>query len=148
MDFLTGIPTEVLTGLGSSVIGGALKIMAQKQALEEMRTQALMHAADKADALATSASTRGGSWARRTMALLAAFFVFGVPSIHGIAQIFGITPFTTYLYSQQGGGFWIFGGREQLFSAVVTGFVITPLHTHLASAVFFFYFGAGVVKHK
>ncbi|MDP0499355.1 MAG: hypothetical protein Q7P63_04565 [Verrucomicrobiota bacterium JB022] len=147
IDLISGIPSEVLTGLGSAIVGAWTKLQAQKHAQQQFTLELLARQTGLADASANAAQARGGEWVRRGVALLAGFFVFGVPSIVALAQLAGHTPLTTYLYNKSSGGFWFFRGpSDDLYSAVVTGYVITPLHTHLASMIMCYYFGAGIVK--
>ncbi|MDP0498663.1 MAG: hypothetical protein Q7P63_01060 [Verrucomicrobiota bacterium JB022] len=147
-DFFTGIPTEVITGLGSLAVGAWTKIQALKHAQQQFTLELLARQTALADASANAAHARGGEWTRRILAIMAGFFIFGIPSVLALAQFAGLNPVTTYLYTQAGGGFWIFGKADEMYSAITTGYVITPLHTHLATMIMCYYFGAGVIKSR
>lgn len=148
MSLLSEIPAEVLTGLVSAGTAAWGKLQAQKNANQALAVEALAKRVGTFDASANAAHSRGGEWTRRVLAIMAGSFIFGIPCVLALAQLIGLNPITTVLYTQAGGGFWIFGKAEQMYSAVSVGNVITPLHTHLGSMIMGYYFGAGIVKSK
>lgn len=145
MSFLSLIPSEVLVGLLSSLVSGWQKRQAMQLELRKLELDALRGSTAAADAAAARDSANWGKAVRRIVLLIVAFWLFGWPMLAGLLDAWGHSPATWYLWSQNGGGFWIFAKGERLWSQLFTGYVITPVHTHTASAVIFYYFGASIV---
>lgn len=145
LDVLQLIPSEVLVGLVSSVVSGWQKRQAMQLELQRLQVERLQAYTAAADAAAARDSTSWGKRVRRMVLLLVAFWLFGWPMLAAILEGFGRGPTTWYVWSQSGGGFWPWGKGDRMWSQLFTGFVITPVHTHAAFAVIFYYFGASIV---
>lgn len=148
MSLFTGIPSEVWVGLVSAVLGGWTKIQSMKLQRAEAEHRMLMERAgaqvESADAAANRDTTDWGKAVRRITLLVVVCYLFGWPMIAGIMDAFGHSPATWYVWSQEGGGFWPFGKGERMYAQLFTGFVMTPLHSHTAYSIIYFYFGAAI----
>lgn len=147
LSFLNAMPPEVATGLIGAGAGAVTKIVGVFADLQGQLTEAAIRKSEAADKSADAAAARtqdsGGRWTRRAMALMSSAFLFGIPFLLIALYAAGHPIPTNYLYNQQEGfAFW---GSERLYSAEVFGVVITPVHTHLATLAWGFYFGAGTV---
>ena len=85
------------------------------------------------------------AWTRRIIALSAVFSIIVLPKLVAVwypdvSVIVG--------YTEVQGGFlnWLFGPAEATQWKYANGFVITPLVTHIVSAIVGLYFGAGFTK--
>ncbi|MCP4493072.1 MAG: hypothetical protein GY820_38105 [Gammaproteobacteria bacterium] len=85
------------------------------------------------------------AWTRRLIALSAVFAIIVLPKLVAVwypevSVIVG--------YTEVKGGFfgWLFGAQESVQWQAARGFVITPLDTHIVSAIVGLYFGAGFTK--
>ena len=85
------------------------------------------------------------AWTRRLIALSAIFSIIVLPKVVAVwypevSVIVG--------YTEVHGGIinWIFGGDGTVMWQSAQGFVITPLDTHIVSAIVGLYFGAGFTK--
>jgi len=85
------------------------------------------------------------AWTRRLIALSAVFSIIVLPKVVAVwypdvSVIVG--------YTEVQGGFmnWLFGPEEAIQWKSAKGFVITPLDTHIVSAIIGLYFGAGFTK--
>jgi hypothetical protein len=85
------------------------------------------------------------AWTRRIIALSAVFSIIVLPKLVAVwypevSVVVG--------YTEMHGGFWnwIFGTQEAIQWKSAYGFVITPLDTHIVSAIVGLYFGAGFTK--
>jgi len=142
-----GIPFEIITMLGSSLLGGVMSMwgQAQKNKMEErkmmmkVRDQEAKHieAARKADPFS--------AWTRRVIALTAVFSIILLPKL---AAIFYPELLVAVGYSEWEPGLWFFTeGRDAIvWKEFSGGLIITPLDTNLMSALVGFYFGASAVK--
>lgn len=139
LSILSAIPSEAWLGLMSAMIGmlgGNL----------EQRNRILLAHLKGSTQAAAEAQHRGGKYVRRALAVMAGAYLFVWPALVYLLSIIpGVDPVAaTFMWPETRGVF--FWASDRMMSAQVEGLPITPVHTHLASAVFFFYFGAGVVK--
>jgi hypothetical protein len=85
------------------------------------------------------------AWTRRLIALSAVFSIIVLPKIVAVWY-----PEVNVIvgYTEVQGGFtnWLFGPEEAIQWKSAKGFVITPLDTHIVSAIVGLYFGAGFTK--
>ena len=142
-----GIPFEIITMLGSSVLGGVMSMWGQAQKNKMEREKMLMQkrgqememveAARKADPFS--------AWTRRVIALTAVFSIILLPKL---AAIFYPELLVAVGYSEWEPGLWFFTeGRDAIvWKEFSGGLIITPLDTNLMSALVGFYFGASAVK--
>lgn len=88
----------------------------------------------------------GFQWTRRTIAITAIFFVIAFPKI--IAVYNPSIPIHIG-YPELSKSFWIFGSAIDHIKWVhLQGLVITPLDTHLLSAIVGLYFGASMIRSR
>jgi hypothetical protein len=145
-----GLPLELITMLFSTILGGVMSIIGQNQKNKlEQQKMMLQTASFKADQV-NSARDAGKTdshfaWTRRLIALSAVFSIIVLPKLVAVwypdvGVIVG--------YTEATGGFWnwLFGPAETVQWRTAQGFVITPLDTHIVSAIIGLYFGAGFTK--
>ena len=143
------IPTELLT-MGVTVLVGALiKLWKQKQDNEAERHRQTMEALTKVQnerAEIRANTDTGFTWTRRLIALSCVFAIIVLPKL---AAMFAPDVPVTLGWTELSGGFWPFTeGKEVLTWHVAKGFVITPLDTHLVSAIIGLYFGGSLAGHR
>ena len=141
-----GLPVEMITMLGSSILGGVMTIWGQsikaKQAEQKMllaRGKFQMEEIDKARRY----ENKGFQWTRRIIALTAVFFIIVWPKI--VPVFFDTAIFLTWTEFSRGFLFLI-EQKEMLVDRQFAGVVITPMDTHLMSAIVGLYFGGSLVK--
>ena len=138
-----GLPLELITMLFSTVLGGVMSIWGQanKQRAEQQR--ALIGAVSQARE--HGKKDKHFAWTRRIIALSAVFAIIVLPKLVAVWY-----PEVTVIvgYTEMNGGFWnwLFGPAESTMWVSARGFVITPLDTHIVSAIVGLYFGAGFTK--
>jgi len=146
---LAPFPVELITLLGSSVIGGLMKLWARAQ---DARRQEHLIALDamnaKADIIdrARRYENNGFQWTRRIIALTATFFIIALPKL---IPLFWPDVAVHVAYPQIDEGFWFFTSAiEEIRWVEMKGIVLTPLDTHLLSAIIGLYFGGSLVGHR
>tara|TARA_R100000935_G_C2718824_1_gene117101 strand:- start:21 stop:464 length:444 start_codon:yes stop_codon:yes gene_type:complete len=145
-----GLPLELITMLFSTILGGVMSIWGQSnKSKAEQNKMLLANANFKANQV--NAAREAGktdshfAWTRRLIALSAVFSIIVLPKVVAVwypdvSVIVG--------YTEVQGGFmnWLFGPEEAIQWKSAKGFVITPLDTHIVSAIIGLYFGAGFTK--
>jgi len=144
-----GFPLEILTAGGGALVGLTGKLMANAQQYRQETTmmamrldQAQMKFIEKARSFKDSKF----DFAKRTIALTIIFSVFVLPAIMlhlGFPITMGYTelkPGFSFL------SIFTIGGGEATTWKEVSGFAITPLHTHGVMAVLGMYFGFSIGK--
>ena len=141
-----GLPVEMITMLGSSLLGGFMSIWGQsikaKQAEQKMllaRGKFQMAEIDKARRYENT----GFQWTRRIIALTAVFFIIAWPKI--VPVFFDTSVWLTWTEFTRG-FFFLIEKKEIVMDKEFFGVVITPLDTHLMSAIIGLYFGGSLVK--
>ena len=145
-----GLPLELITMLFSTVLGGVMSIWGQSIKAKEANNKMLMERANfrkKAVAEARNAGKddKHFAWTRRLIALSAVFSIIVLPKLVAVWY----PDVSVYVgYTEATGGImnWLFGPDEAIQWKVAKGFVITPLDTHLMSAIVGLYFGGSLVK--
>ena len=141
-----GLPVEMITMLGSSILGGVMTVWGQsikaKQAEQKMllaRGKFQMEAIEKARAY----DNKGFQWTRRIIALSAVFAIVVWPKV--VPVFFDTSVWLTW--TEFTNGFWfLIEKKEIVMDKEFFGVVITPLDTHLMSAIVGLYFGGSLVK--
>ena len=143
-----GIPFEMITMLGSTVLGGVMSIWSQnikaKQAEQKMllarskiQTEAFKEAREYENV--------GFQWTRRIIALTAIFAIIVLPKILPL-----IDPQAQVIvgYLEFKPSFLFLEGKDvmQWVPMAHRGIVITPLDTNLVAAITGLYFGGSLVK--
>jgi hypothetical protein len=141
-----GLPVEMITMLGSSVLGGVMSIWGQSIKAKQEEQKMLMERANfqmKSVESARKYENKGFQWTRRIIALTAVFFIIAwpklVPVLFDVPVILTWTEFTN-------GFLFLIDKKEILLDREFLGLVITPLDTHLMSAIVGLYFGGSLVK--
>jgi len=141
-----GLPVEMITMLGSSVLGGVMSIWGQSIKAKQEEQKMLMERANfqmKSIESARTYENKGFQWTRRIIALTAVFFIIAwpklVPVLFDVPVILTWTEFTN-------GFLFLVEKKEILLDREFLGLVITPLDTHLMSAIVGLYFGGSLVK--
>ena len=145
-----GFPLELITMLGSTVLGGVMSIWGQALKARIENNKMLMQRAEFAAGAAKDAREYGRkdvhfAWTRRLIALGAVGAIIVLPKV---AAIFYPEVAVVVGYTEVQGGFfnWLFGSPEAVVWKTARGFVITPLDTHIVSAIVGLFFGAGFTQ--
>jgi hypothetical protein len=143
-------PLELVTMLGSTVLGGVMSIWGQSMKAKEAQQKMLMERANFNATQVNTAREAGKTdshfaWTRRLIALSSVFAIIVLPKLVAVwypevGVYVGYTEATGGLFN------WLFGPEEAVKWKYAQGFVITPLDTHIVSAIVGLYFGAGFAK--
>ena len=143
---MSGLPVEMITLLGSYLLGGLMTVWGQtikaKQAEQKMllaRGKFQMAEIDKA----RKYENTGFQWTRRIIALSAVFAIIIWPKM--VPLFFDTSVWLTWTEFSRGFLFLI-EKKEIVMDKEFFGVVITPLDTHLMSAIIGLYFGGSLVK--
>ena len=145
-----GLPLELITMLFSTILGGVMSIWGQntkaKQAQQEMLMQRANFQAKQVNrARDAGKNDKHFAWTRRLIALSAVFSIIVLPKVVAVWYP-EVTVYVGYTEVQVGFMNWLFGPDEAIQWKMAKGFVITPLDTHIVSAIVGLYFGAGFTK--
>ena len=142
------MPFEMITMLGSTVLGGVMSIWSQSIKAKQAEQKLLIQRADvqmKGFKEAREYENVGFQWTRRIIALTAIFAIIVLPKILPL-----IDPQAQVIvgYLEFKPGFLFFEGKEvmQWVPMAARGIVITPLDTNLVAAITGLYFGGSLVK--
>ena len=145
-----GLPLELITMLFSTILGGVMSIWGQSNKSKAEQNKMLLANANFKANQVNAARDAGKTdshfaWTRRLIALSAVGSIIVLPKVVAVwypevSVIVG--------YTEVQGGFanWLFGPDEAIQWKSANGFVITPLDTHIVSAIIGLYFGAGFTK--
>ena len=143
-----GIPFEMITMLGSTVLGGVMSIWSQSIKAKQAEQKMLLQRAEVQTAAFKEAreyENVGFQWTRRIIALTAVFAIVLFPKLLPLLQ-----PDASVIvgYLEFKPGFLFFEGKEvmQWIPMAARGIVITPLDTNLVAAITGLYFGGSLVK--
>ena len=142
-----GIPLELITMLGSGLMGGVMTLWSQSmKAKQDAFRRAIdgLSAQSEATDLARRYENKGFQVTRRIIALSAVGAVIVWPKV---VPVFWPDIAVTVGYTSWSPGFLFFEGSESTVWQEVKGLVLTPLDTHLVSAIVGLYFGASIVKN-
>lgn len=143
-----GIPLELITMLGSGLLSGVMTLWSQSQkAKQDAFNRAIegLSAQSRATDMARRYENKGFQITRRIIALSAVGAIIVWPKV--IAVFWPEIP-VTIGYTEWNPGFLFFTeGKELVKWQALKGLVITPLDTHLLSAIVGLYFGASMVKN-
>jgi len=145
---LGGIPLELVTMLGSSLLGGFMTIWSQNMKSKQEAFQRAIDglaAQSKATDEARRYENKGFQLTRRVIALSAIGAVIVWPKV---VPVFWPDMSVVVGWTEWNPGFLFFTeGEEATVWKAMKGLVITPLDTHLVSAITGLYFGASMVKN-
>tara|TARA_R100000742_G_C4279498_1_gene104254 strand:- start:7875 stop:8306 length:432 start_codon:yes stop_codon:yes gene_type:complete len=142
------MPFEMITMLGSTVLGGIMSIWSQSIKAKQAEQKMLIQRAEVQTAAFKEAreyDNVGFQWTRRIIALTAVFAIVVLPKILPL-----VTPDAHVIvgYTEWKPGFLFLEGKDvmQWVPMAHKGIVITPLDTNLVSAIIGLYFGGSLVK--
>ena len=142
------MPFEMITMLGSTVLGGIMSIWSQNIKAKQAEQKMLLQRAEVQTAAFIEAreyENVGFQWTRRIIALTAVFAIVVLPKILPL-----VSPDAHVIvgYTEWKPGFLFFEGKDvmQWVPMAHKGIVITPLDTNLVSAIIGLYFGGSLVK--
>tara|TARA_Y100000816_G_C26007438_1_gene526576 strand:- start:443 stop:874 length:432 start_codon:yes stop_codon:yes gene_type:complete len=142
------MPFEMITMLGSTVLGGVMSIWSQSIKAKQAEQKMLLQRAEAQTAAFREAREYGNSgfqWTRRIIALTAIFAIVVLPKVLPL-----IDPQAQVIvgYTEWKPGFLFFEGKDvmQWVPMAQRGIIITPLDTNLVSAIIGLYFGGSLVK--
>ena len=145
-NMLGGLPVEMITMLGSSVLGGFMSIWGQSIKAKQDEQKMLLARANNQMKHISEARTyenKGFQWTRRIIALSAVFAIIVWPKI--VPVFFDTSVWLTWTEFSRGFLFLI-EKKEIVMDKEFFGVVITPLDTHLMSTIIGLYFGGSLVK--
>lgn len=128
-----------------------MSIMGQRMKAQQEQQKMLMERANANAGFVQQAREAGKNdkhfaWTRRLIALSAVFAIIVLPKLVAVFY----PEVSVYVgYSEMQTSFWtlLFGGGQEMIKwQIAQGFVITPLDTHIVSAIVGLYFGAGFTK--
>jgi hypothetical protein len=143
---LGGLPVEMITMLGSSVLGGVMSVWGQSIKAKQEEQKMLLARAETQMSFVDKARTyenKGFQWTRRIIALTAVFFVIAWPKI---VPVFLDIPVVLTWTEFKPGFLFLIEKKEILMDKAFAGVVITPLDTHLMASIVGLYFGGSLVK--
>ena len=142
------MPFEMITMLGSTVLGGVMSIWSQNIKAKQAEQKMLLVRAEVQTAAFKEAreyENVGFQWTRRIIALTAIFAIIVLPKILPL-----VSPDAHVIvgYTEWKPGFLFFEGKDVMNWVPMAhkGIVITPLDTNLVSAIIGLYFGGSLVK--
>ena len=140
------IPFEIITMLGSTLLGGIMSLWSQSIKAKQAQQKMLMERAKfQAETVkeAREYENTGFQWTRRIIALTAIFAIVVFPKV---VAVFFPDISVTVGYTEFRPGFMFFSEKEVLKWRALQGLVITPLDTNLGGAIVGMYFGGSLVK--
>ena len=142
------MPFEMITMLGSTVLGGVMSIWSQSIKAKQAEQKMLLQRAEAQTAAFREAreyENSGFQSTRRIIALTAIFAIVVLPKVLPL-----IDPQAQVIvgYTEWKPGFLFFEGKDvmQWVPMAQRGIIITPLDTNLVSAIIGLYFGGSLVK--
>jgi hypothetical protein len=143
------LPPELLTLFGSSVTGSIIRILSRSMEIRRQERLITLQAINyKAQLLEQARSYDGGSyqWTRRFISITAVFFIIAFPKL---VSVFYPHILVHIGYHQFSPGFLFFtASGEKVNWVAFQGLVITPLDTHLVSAIIGLYFGGSLATNR
>jgi hypothetical protein len=142
------MPFEMITMLGSTVLGGVMSIWSQSIKAKQAEQKMLIQRAEvqqQGFKEAREYDNKGFQWTRRIIALTAIFAIVVLPKL---LPLISSDAHVIVGYTQFKPGFLFFEGKEVMkwIPMDAKGIVITPLDTNLVSAIIGLYFGGSLVK--
>ena len=135
------IPLELITMLGSSVLGGVMSIWAKNNEAQKTYYQSAIDALaqkQKGWKEARETKEKGFQITRRWIALMSIFSIVVLPKL---AAIFDPNLLVTVGYHEWNPGFLFIEGKDSVLWKEAKGLTITPLDTHMVAGIVGLYFG-------
>ena len=141
-----GFPFEIITMLGSTVLGGVMSVWAESRKAKQDQQKLLITRGEfemKARKAARDVKDKGFQWTRRIIALSSVFAIVILPKL---VAVYYPDVTVTVGYTQWNPGGLFRSGREVFDWITFQGLVITQLDTNLVSAIIGMYFVGSLVK--
>jgi len=142
-----GFPFEIITMLGSTVLGGVMSVWAESRKAKQDNQKLHITRGEfemKARKAARDVKDKGFQWTRRIIALSSVFAIVILPKL---VAVYYPSVDVTVGYTNFQPGFWFFKEGRDVFEWITfQGLVITQLDTNLVSAIIGMYFGGSLVK--
>ena len=142
-----GFPFEIITMLGSTVLGGVMSVWAESRKAKQDNQKLLITRGEfemKSRKAARDVKDKGFQWTRRIIALSSVFAIVILPKL---VAVYYPSVDVTVGYTNFQPGFWFFKEGRDVFEWITfQGLVITQLDTNLVSAIIGMYFGGSLVK--
>ena len=141
------IPMELISMLGSTVLGGVMSIMAQKGQAEAERQKMLMQRANFAAKQTDKARDVKDAHTKHTRRWIALMCVFSIIVVPIVAPIFTDVNVAYQIMTEADSGWWIFGEvyETSYFEAGNTVY-ITNLQSHTIFSIIGLYFGGSLTR--
>lgn len=141
------IPMELISMLGSTVLGGVMSIMAQKGQAEAEKQKMLMQRAGFAAKQTDKARDVKDAHTKHTRRWIALMCVFSIIVVPIIAPIFVDIPIYMGYTETVSEGWWIFASDYDVTKwQPMTGIVIGPLQSHTIFSIIGLYFGGSLTR--
>ena len=140
------MPFEMITMLGSTILGGVMSIWSQSIKAKQAEQKMLIQRAEvqqQGFKEAREYDNKGFQWTRRIIALTAVFAIILLPKLMPIFQP-DVSVIVGYLEFKP--AFFFIPEKEVMEWKALKGLVITPLDTNLVGAIVGMYFGGSLVK--
>ena len=144
---MIAIPSELITLFASSFFGGVMRGWSRR--LENQELDRLLHLKllknDAATPIryATLTEGYGVNWTRRSIAMMASFFIIVFPKL--VAIFWPEIPLHIGYTEATQSFFGFITDLEKLKWVSLKGIVMTPLDTHILSAIIGLYFGGSLM---
>ena len=141
------IPMELISMLGSTVLGGVMSIMAQKGQAEAERQKMLMQRADFAAKQTDKARDVKDAHTKHTRRWIALMCVFSIIVVPIVAPIFTDVNVAYQIVTEMESGWWIFGSTyETSYFEQGNTIFITNLQSHTIFSIIGLYFGGSLTR--
>ena len=141
------IPMELISMLGSTVLGGVMSIMAQKGQAEQEKQKMLMQRAGFAAKQTDKARNVKDAHTKHTRRWIALMCVFSIIVVPIVAPIFVDIPIYMGYTETVSEGWWIFASDYDVTKwQPMTGIVIGPLQSHTIFSIIGLYFGGSLTR--
>ena len=141
------IPMELMSMLGSTVLGGVMSIMAQKGQAQAEREKMLMARAEFAGKQTDAARAVSDPHTKHTRRWIALMCVLSIIVVPITAPIFVDIPVYMGYTETVSQGWWIFASDYDVTQwKPMTGIVIGPLQSHTIFSIIGLYFGGSLTR--
>jgi hypothetical protein len=141
------IPMELISMLGSTVLGGVMSIMAQKGQAEQEKQKMLMQRAGFAAKQTDKARNVKDAHTKHTRRWIALMCVFSIIVVPIVAPIFTDVNVIYQIITEQDSGWWIFGSTyETSIWKEGNSIFITNLQSHTIFSIIGLYFGGSLTR--
>ena len=138
---------ELISMLGSTVLGGVMSIMAQKGQAEAERPKMLMQRADFAAKQTDKARDVKDAHTKHTRRWIALMCVFSIIVVPIVAPIFTDVNVAYQIITEMESGWWIFGSTyETSYFEEGNTIFITNLQSHTIFSIIGLYFGGSLTR--